>query len=69
MKNLKLINLKILLALVMILCIFSITACDTELGHHHEDHDHDGEGIQDHTAEEHDNEVHEFEQTHADETS
>jgi len=27
--------------------------CDTELGHHHEDHDHNGDGIPDHAPEDH----------------
>lgn len=38
--------------LVLGLLVFA-TGCDTELGHSHEDHDHDGNGISDHTAEEH----------------
>jgi hypothetical protein len=49
---------KIILILT-VLTLFTV-ACDTELGHshdgtdsHHENHDHDGDGIQGHTLEEH----------------
>lgn len=39
--------------IIAIILIFGLifTACDTELGH--QDHDHDGDGIQDHAPEEH----------------
>jgi hypothetical protein len=39
------------LVLVLGLLVFTV-GCDTELGH--VDHDHDHDGVQDHTAEEHD---------------
>ena len=42
----------LLLLLIFGLLVFAI-GCDTELGHSHEEHDHDGDGIPDHTAEEH----------------
>ncbi len=39
--------------MLLIFGLLVTVGCDTELGHVHEDHDHDGDGIQDHTAEEH----------------
>ncbi len=42
-----------LIAMVTML-ILTTTGCDTELGH--QDHDHDGDGIQDHAAEDHEDE-------------
>jgi|TARA_B100001971_G_scaffold70895_1_gene65308 hypothetical protein len=41
------------LLMLLIFGLLVTVGCDTELGHVHEDHDHDGDGIQDHTAEEH----------------
>ncbi len=51
------------LILVIGLLVLSV-GCDTELVH--ESHDHDGDGISDHTAEEHDylEEEGHFEETH-----
>jgi ABC-type nickel/cobalt efflux system permease component RcnA len=51
---------KIILSILLIGLLVLTIGCDVELGAH-EDHDHDGDGIQDHTAEEHDEEMHEDE--------
>lgn len=39
------------LSLILALMLVFAAGCSTELGH--QDHDHDGDGVQDHTAEEH----------------
>ena len=44
---------KLIVFAVVILAIFAL-GCDIELGH--VDHDHDGDGVQDHAAEDHDEE-------------
>lgn len=36
---------------VLVIALFACSACDTELGH--TDHDHDGDGVQDHAPHEH----------------
>jgi len=48
---------KIIIILLVFLVLFTL-GCDTELGHGSEDHDHDGDGIPDHAAEEHVDEEH-----------
>ncbi|NJL43733.1 MAG: hypothetical protein HC945_00165 [Nitrosarchaeum sp.] len=50
-------------ATLLLLVALLLASCDTELGHS-EDHDHDGDGIQDHAASEH-----EEEQDHAEEAA
>ncbi len=52
-------QMKKIIFLVLISLLLTATACDTELGHlDEEDHDHDGDGIPDHAAEDHDDEAH-----------
>lgn len=46
-------EMKNIMAIFAIILLFGLCGCDTELGHSGEDHDHDGDGIQDHTAEDH----------------
>lgn len=63
--NIKTGSIKVIGAIFLI-AILLTTGCSTELGH--QDHDHDGDGIQDHTPEEHDEsenlEGHEEDLTH-----
>jgi hypothetical protein len=50
--------MRIFIAVFLISILLIATSCDTELGHH-EDHDHDGDGVQDHAPDEHVDEEHE----------
>ncbi len=43
----------VLLLVITITCLLLVTGCDMELGHLGDDHDHDGDGIQDHDEEDH----------------
>ncbi|MCF7871443.1 hypothetical protein K9L97_00230 [Candidatus Woesearchaeota archaeon] len=45
--------MRIFLVFVLFFVLFFAVACDTELGHSSQDHDHDGDGFQDHLEEEH----------------
>lgn len=51
-------KMRIIITLMLIFLVLFTLGCDTELGYR-EDHDHDGDGIQDHTAEEHNDPMHE----------
>ena len=54
---------KAIIVLLIVLTIFT-AGCDTELVHpSHEDHDHDGDGIQDHSPEGHEEYAHDENQT------
>lgn len=49
--------MKRILTILVLLSLLALTAgCDIELGHQGENHDHDGDGIEDHAAEDHENE-------------
>ena len=47
--------MRIIITLMLVFLVLFSIGCDTELGHPDENHDHDGDGIQDHTTEEHNN--------------
>lgn len=54
-KNQRLLKIssKIIMVILLIFLVLFTFGCDTELGHTDENHDHNGDGIQDHTTEEH----------------
>lgn len=45
----------IFITILFVFILFTTIGCDTELGHRHDEieHDHDNDGIPDHTSEEH----------------
>lgn len=46
-------KMKILNVFLIITLLLLAIGCDTELGHSSENHDHDGDGVQDHAPEDH----------------
>ena len=50
---------KVLIISVLIILLIGFSGCDIELGH--KNHDHDGDGFEDHDEEDHDEEYHDEE--------
>ena len=50
---------KVLIISVLIILLIGFSGCDIELGH--KNHDHDGDGFEDHDGEDHDGEDHDGE--------